>query len=204
MSIKLVMEFDTWEAARAFHESYNNGVASFVAKSFGAAPVNTPAPSLNGGGEVDTSGAPWHADFHASTKTKTNKGFWKARKGRDEALSNAYHAQYATAPQPAAAPVTLAPQPGIPVTAFPVVANGGAAFAFTPPAITPVPCTMPEILHMANHLLANNAIDNAGIVSISSKYGVSNPNDLATNDAARASVYAEFMQISRASAMKVG
>lgn len=81
--------------------------------------------------ELDASGLPWHADIHASTKTKTAKGIWTKRKGVDDATVARVTAQLratypdtsvAEPPAPAAAPVVTAP-----VVAAPVIAPAPAA-----------------------------------------------------------------------------
>ena len=82
--------------------------------------------------ELDESGLPWHADIHASTKTKTAKGIWTKRKGVDDAtvarvtaeLRQSYPDTSTPAAQPEAAPVvTVTP----PVVAAPVIAAAPAA-----------------------------------------------------------------------------
>lgn len=78
--------------------------------------------------ELDESGLPWHADIHASTKTKTAKGIWTKRKGVDDATVARVTAElrqsYPDTSTPEAAPVvTVTP----PVVAAPVIAAAPAA-----------------------------------------------------------------------------
>ena len=81
--------------------------------------------------ELDASGLPWHADIHASTKTKTAKGIWTKRKGVDDATVARVTAQLrasypdtSVAEPPAAAP---APVVTTPVVAAPVITPAPAA-----------------------------------------------------------------------------
>lgn len=81
--------------------------------------------------ELDAAGLPWDARIHASTKTKTQKNVWTARKGVDDSVRDAVTAElrelYPDTTPVAAAPVapavptapvlTLVP----PVVAAPVV-----------------------------------------------------------------------------------
>lgn len=63
-----------------------------------------PAPAA----ELDERGVPWSADFHAATKTKTQDGAWKKKRGGDHEALAAYEAQFTSVtpatPAPAAAP----------------------------------------------------------------------------------------------------
>lgn len=85
--------------------------------------------------ELDASGLPWHADIHASTKTKTAKGIWTKRKGVDDAtvarvtaqLRATYPDTSVTEPPPAAAPVVTAPVVAAPVIAPPAAPLTGYA-----------------------------------------------------------------------------
>lgn len=49
-----------------------------------------PAPAA----ELDERGVPWSADFHAATKTKTQDGAWKKKRGGDHEALAAYEAQF--------------------------------------------------------------------------------------------------------------
>lgn len=60
-------------------------IAQAVVETLGGEEVPTP-PSLfdkavTPTGEVDKAGMPWDARIHASTKTQTQKGLWKKKKG---------------------------------------------------------------------------------------------------------------------------
>lgn len=63
-----------------------------------------PAPAA----ELDDRGVPWSADFHAATKTKTQDGAWKKKRGGDHEALAAYEAQFTSVtpatPAPATAP----------------------------------------------------------------------------------------------------
>lgn len=49
-------------------------------------PVGAPTPAVLTGGDLDSRGFPWDERIHAATKTKTQDGVWKRKRGVDEAL----------------------------------------------------------------------------------------------------------------------
>lgn len=51
------------------------------------------APTVTTGPELDSAGMPWDERIHASTKTKTQKGEWKKRKGVDPSVTTAVEAE---------------------------------------------------------------------------------------------------------------
>lgn len=69
-----------------------------------AAPVVTDAEAL-----VNEHGIVWNAELHASTKTTNQDGHWKAKKGVDKALIEAYNAKFVAADTAPAAPVVTTP-----------------------------------------------------------------------------------------------
>ena len=81
--------------------------------------IPTPGPASSvaavGSVELDKTGIPWDERIHASTKTKTADGCWKAKRGiAPEILSGVQaelHARVSAAP---AVPVPAAPVPAVP------------------------------------------------------------------------------------------
>lgn len=76
-----------------------------------------PAPALDRANEIDATGVPYNAQFHASSKAKTAKGEWRLKKGVDKDAAEAWKNQHArgntagsvqdnvpVAPQPPSAP----------------------------------------------------------------------------------------------------
>jgi hypothetical protein len=107
----------------------------------GAAPTVVPAGAL-----INEAGVPWHADFHAGTKTKTADGHWKAKRGVDKKALAAYEAQFtAVAPGAAAAPGAVAPgavaAPSVPGT----VAPGAVAAPGVPGTVAPGAVAAPGV-----------------------------------------------------------
>ena len=95
-----------------------------------AAPlVATVAPATAHPALLDSTGLPWDARIHASTRTQTQKGVWKAKKGVDDATVAQVTAELR---QAMGAP---APAPFVPLNAQPV------AVAPPPPALGELPVT---------------------------------------------------------------
>ena len=85
-------------------------------------------PATDTAPELDASGLPWHADIHASTKTKTAKGIWTKRKGVDDATVARVTAQLrASYPETTAVETTTPPVTTAPVVAAPVITPAPAA-----------------------------------------------------------------------------
>lgn len=106
------------------------------------APAASPVPPASSPDLLDAEGLPWDERIHSSSRTKTAKGVWKARKGLDPAvktavaaeLLNAGRAQMADAtPVPAAMPAA-APAPTPPAAAAPPPPPAAAAAPPAPPA----------------------------------------------------------------------
>lgn len=105
-------------------------VPSVPAPNAGATPPASPA----GGVELDTDGLPWDERIHAGTKTKTQSGHWKAKKGlNDEAMVNRIKAELRA--RMGGAPVL--PVTGAASTALPTPPAAAAPFA--PPAAPSAP-----------------------------------------------------------------
>lgn len=91
-----------------------------------AAPVVADSAAL-----VNEHGIVWNAELHASTKTTNQDGHWKAKKGVDKALIEAYNAKFVAADTQAAPAVVTPPAtPAAPALATPPAPPSLA----TPPA----------------------------------------------------------------------
>lgn len=124
------------------------------------------------GVELDASGLPWHADIHASTKTKTAKGIWTKRKGVDDATVARVTAQLrASYPD-----TSVTEQPELPVaTPAPVVAAppiGIAAPVIAPPA-APLTGYAKLVDWLAKNTGAGKVLDQAWVDSMFATNGTS-------------------------------
>jgi hypothetical protein len=203
--MQVVVEVSSWEHAKAVLEyatrtmvpgqhidnpipstPQGNGIAQCPGVAVYTGPLHaSPAPTAVAG-PVDGRGVVWNGDFHASTKTQTLKGAWKARKGRNEEAAQAYEASHGT--------VT----PGVPVAApavmFPVAP--AQAFQFgAPVGPSPVGCTPQEFMTMANHLMGQGKLDNAKVMQMCQEAGIADPNTLAVDDMGRAKIYGRLMAL---------
>lgn len=80
------------------------------------------AAQVPGNIELDANGLPWHADIHASTKTKTAAGVWTKRKGVADATVDAVTAQLRAAGYVAApAAVTTVATATVPAVSVPSI-----------------------------------------------------------------------------------
>jgi hypothetical protein len=92
-----------------------------------AAPAATVAQPPAGGVTVDSTGLPWDARIHASTRTQNADGSWKKKKGTGDVFYNQVVAELRQAtPAPAAVPfvplTAAAPAPAAPAPAAPAPA----------------------------------------------------------------------------------
>lgn len=144
------------EVVQAIHEFFNltadtpqsviEHAAASAAVAHGtvsAASLATPAPAQasNTGVELDTAGLPWHADIHASSKTKNDDGTWRKKRGVDKATVTRVEAELRQV-QAAPAPVNSTPPPSaaIPSPSAAVVPPAmTAAQPASPPPGIPVP-----------------------------------------------------------------
>lgn len=199
------LAFESHEHAQAVI-NYYAGLGNLPIASAPQAPAAAPQASFSFGAPTapaaaatvlkDAAGVPWHEQFHTSTKATTKAGIWKLRKGCDETALKAYQAQFAPLPQPGV-PVTA------PAPALPQVQPTGQSFTFTAPTVSPVACAADEFMTLANHLMGKGLLDNAKILAFCSKHGIANVETLAIDDAGRAKVYGELVQINLRSNQQV-
>lgn len=85
-----------------------------------AAPANTGASAAPGAATVDSTGLPWDARIHSSSRTTNNDGTWKKKKGTGEVFYNQIVAELRQKqPAPAFVPLTAQAAPAAPQAAAP-------------------------------------------------------------------------------------
>lgn len=108
-------------------------------ETFDGIPTVTTASA---GVDVDTSGLPWDGRIHASTKKKTAKGMWKAKRNVDPALTKQVESELAQVMAISTDSETVFPAPDLgeydPVTVF-----GGGASPVQFPAVQGI-SSMPQ------------------------------------------------------------
>lgn len=153
-------------------------------------PVNTAAPA------VDKNGVPWLEAVHAGTKAMNNDGTWRAKRGVDKAVVAAAEAAAKTTSgtnlstgddriDPNAAQVAaLAPAPGLPPM---------PGLPLPPPvaAAAPAPVSYEELSGLVQGVLtAGHTPDK--ITAIYAEVGLTDVNDLLTNETLRANLAAKL------------
>ncbi len=82
--------------------------STMPASTLTSVPIQTTLPK----GPCDIGGTPWNVRLHTDSKNKTNKGFWKRRKGASLEEYDAFAKLFSmTAPPLPAAPLPAAPLP---------------------------------------------------------------------------------------------
>ena len=104
--------------------------------------------------ESDSRGVPWSAEHHAGTKTQTNAGNWKAKKGGDKTAREAYEAQFIGQVTP-----TPTPTP-------------------EPPPVTPG-ATFADVMTKSTQMIAGGLITVDGVTAIVKQFDMSNLTELA-------------------------
>lgn len=184
----------------------DTNIAPTIPASTTQAPVTSPAPATLGGVEVDKAGLPWDERIHATTKTQTQKGFWKKRKGVDASVIEAVE-QELRLNIPASLDRTCEATP--PATPAPVAeqaapVNDGwsnpapAAQPTTPPAIpAPVaPPAAPVITHGQMMTQMNTVINDptsewnpTHLPALCAEFGISSLNDCVNDPVTIAGIY---------------
>lgn len=189
--------------------------------------------------ETDDRNVPFHADYHAATKTKTAKGAWKKRKGADDVAKDAYEKPFidgtanfqpaqptdsgttmpSALPNPVASPQTDTTEDGLTIPAFlqrTPTDSGATQPAAQMPSVEPtpvqmpaaqMPTTMPEMpaaaptpityeMMTTRYVERGNELGNdrlaAEIHGVYERAGVTDPQELATNETLRAAVVREL------------
>ncbi len=113
-------------------------------QTFRAGDFTPPAPAASTvPSEVDSEGFPWDARIHASTKTKTQKGVWKSRKGVSDELVAQVEAELKGGVNP-----TTQPPAGMQFTTSAPV-NPQPIVPPAPTFVPPAPTFVPPVAHQA-------------------------------------------------------
>lgn len=149
------------------------------------------------GADVDVNGVPHNPAVHASTKGKTAEGLWKRLKGVSKEAYDAFAAPYLAAKSapasaapsaPAASAIAVPPLPGAVPSAVPGF----------PPIALPVeqPVTYEALIAKFGSLTAQGkSVDNAIIMPIYQRIGLTDVNQLQTNETLRAALMKELNQL---------
>ena len=147
------------------------------------APVAEPAITDN----VDKDGLPYDPEIHATPKSQTADGLWRAKRGKSEEANGARAAFKAAggavvAPVVAAAPAA-AVMPGMPGTA-----------AVTP-VRAPEPITYDKLIDKTVGMMGRAKIDADGVMKLYGEVGIIDPASLETNESQRAALFGKLCEI---------
>lgn len=166
---------------------------------------DTATDAGTGGDGLDKNGTPWLADVHSSSKAKNQDGTWRARKGVDKAVVKqaeeaARAGSAARADQVAQTQPVAAAEPSPAVAGMPALGGMPAGMPMGMPTMPvtapePQPITYQQVIDRFTELHNAGKVDANSIQGLYQKAGVTNPNDLSTNETLRAALMAEFDKI---------
>lgn len=131
--------------------------------------------------DVDGDGLPYNADYHATPKSMTADGLWRAKRGQsDKAL--AARAAFKAAGGAVAAPAATA-MPGMP---------GAAAM---PAARAPEPISYDKLIDKTVGMMQRAKIDETGVLKLYGEVGIIDPASLETNESQRAALFGKLCEI---------
>lgn len=167
-------------------------VASVAVAPVAVAPEHDPQIGVG----LDASGSPWNPECHSDSKGKDESGFWKGRRGCTKEKRAAIEAQDRA--RLAGTPVPVAGPDPVPVAA-PIAVPAPVTMGFptlTPPVavipVAPAPVTYEALMAKWGELSASNRITIEMFQQFCAKHGITNTNDLATNETMRANIMSEF------------
>lgn len=174
---------------------------------------DTATDAGTGGDGLDKNGTPWLADVHSSSKAKNQDGTWRARKGVDKAVvkqaeeaaraGSAARADQVGQPgtfADVAAGVAAAETPQAAPTGMPALGGMPAGMPMGMPTMPvtapePQPITYQQVVDRFTALHNAGKVDAQSIQGIYQAAGITNPQDLNTNETLRAALMAEFDKI---------
>ncbi len=181
--IELKYLFDDEAALRAFIGADADGqptVATEESRTAADATTQVVAePEITA--DVDGDGLPYNADYHATPKSMTADGLWRAKRGQsDKAL--AARAAFKAAGGAVAAPAATA-MPGMP---------GAAAM---PVARAPEPISYDKLIDKTVGMMQRAKIDETGVLKLYGEVGIIDPASLETNESQRAALFGKLCEI---------
>lgn len=131
--------------------------------------------------DVDGDGLPYNADYHATPKSMTADGLWRAKRGQSD-KATAARAAFKAAGGAVAAPAATA-MPGMP---------GAAAM---PVARAPEPISYDKLIDKTVGMMQRAKIDETGVLKLYGEVGIIDPASLETNESQRAALFGKLCEI---------
>jgi hypothetical protein len=150
-----------------------------------AAPTATATAEPEITANTDADGLPYDPEIHATPKSVTADGLWRAKRGKADEANQARAAFKASggavvAPVIADEPVATAPvMPGMPVVA----------------ARAPEPITYDKLIDKTMGMMERGKIDSDAVVKLYGVVGLADPAVLETNESMRAALFAKLCEI---------
>lgn len=149
-----------------------------AARTVADAPVAEPTITDN----VDKDGLPYDPEIHATPKSQTADGLWRAKRGKaDEA--NAARDAFKAAGGAVVAPVVTA-MPGMPGATAPVTAPRAAE-----------PISYDKLIDKTVGMMQRSKIDADGVMKLYGEVGIIDPASLETNESQRAALFGKLCEI---------
>ena len=187
--IELKYLFDDEAALRAFIGGSETEVTAEAEEARTAADATTQVvaePEITA--DVDGDGLPYNADYHATPKSMTADGLWRAKRGQSD-KATAARAAFKAAGGAVAAPVVAATaataMPGMP----------GAAAAAMPAARAPEPISYDKLIDKTVGMMQRAKIDETGVLKLYGEVGIIDPASLETNESQRAALFGKLCEI---------
>lgn len=145
---------------------------------------------------ADKDGMPYNDAYHATPKSQTADGLWRAKRGKSTEANNA-RAAFKAAGGAVTAPVVAA------AVAMPVVAAAAAAPVGMPgmpgmpaaAARAPEPISYDKLIDKTVGMMQRAKIDSDGVMRLYGAIGLVDPAVLETNESMRAALYSKLAEI---------
>ena len=187
--IELKYLFDDEDELRSFIGGSETEVMAEAEEARTAADATTQVvaePEITA--DVDGDGLPYNADYHATPKSMTADGLWRAKRGQSD-KATAARAAFKAAGGAVAAPVVAAPaataMPGMP----------GAAAAAMPVVRAPEPISYDKLIDKTVGMMQRAKIDETGVLKLYGEVGIIDPASLETNESQRAALFGKLCEI---------
>lgn len=169
------------------------GVVNAEDEERAAAPTQTPAAAPTGEitENVDKDGLPYDPEIHATPKSMTADGLWRAKRGKSEEAAQARAAFKAAGGAFTPPPPPPPAAPSVPLT------NSAVAMPGMPvaQARAPEPITYDKLVDKTVGMMERGVLDSDTVLRLYSEIGLTEVAVLETNETMRAALYAKLCEI---------
>ena len=183
MKLHLTYEFESEEELRT-HLGGETRAHTITATEVVRAPAAPEAPEPEITAERDADDLPYNADYHATPKSFTDDGLWRAKRGKADEAKAARAAFKAAGGVVVAAPA----MPGMPTAA--VMPTMPVAAPILPP---PVP--FERLVGKITGMMTRGALSGESIAALYAKVGATSGAQFETNESLRAALFTELCLI---------